>query len=297
MKHKVSIIGFVVFISLIIVWPINIKICYARRAIPNDLIVHPVLVTLVEGSNATGSGFYFKNEEIGVFLVSACHVFIERDKKEGFVLRSNKAHLLSYPKDLNWSKPAKIELDLKYLLENNFLKYDAKNDVIAIKISEIVKSDDNQGLMKINDGVNELLKGRLLTVPVKNTKMYDDVLIGNDVYISGFPSSIGIKRIAQIDYEKPLLRKGIIAGKYDKLMTIILDCPTFGGNSGGPVIELEEINITKYNVRVIGIISQFVPFVEKWINPQHRLTNIEFENSGYTVVVPMNKIIDLIEKF
>jgi hypothetical protein len=52
-----------------------------------------------------------------------------------------------------------------------------------------------------------------------------------------------------------------------------------------------------FNVRVIGIIIQFVPFVEKWINPQFNLANIEFENSGYTIVVPMDAVYSLIEQF
>jgi len=151
--------------------------------------------------------------------------------------------------------------------------------------------------MIINDGIKNILKGRILTVPAKNTKKYSEVLIGNDVYISGFPSSLGIKKIPQIDYHRPLLRKGIVSGKFDTRKTIIIDCPTFGGNSGGPVIELEDVNTGNQNVRVIGIISQFVPFVEKWINLQHRLTNIEFENSGYSVVIPIDKVIELIEQF
>ncbi len=63
------------------------------------------------------------------------------------------------------------------------------------------------------------------------------------------------------------------------------------------MIELEDVDITTKNVRVIGIIIQFVPFVEQWVNLQHRLINKEYENSGYTVVVPMNKILELVEKF
>ena len=271
------------------------------RFVPDDVIVHPVLVTLMEGSNATGSGFYFHDEEKGTFLVSACHVFMEKDKKgdkkSSPVLRGNKAHLLSYPKDLDWSKPTKLELDLKYLLANKFIQYNLKNDVIIIQISKKETIDDKQRSMKINAGIKRLRKGRFLTVPLKNTKTYKDVLIGNEVYISGFPASIGIEDFPQIDYQKPLLRKGIVAGKYDKRMTIIIDCPTYGGNSGGPVIELEVVDITTTSVRVIGIISQFVPFVEQWVNLQHGLINKEFENSGYTVVVPMDKILELVEKF
>lgn len=297
MRYKLNFIIFTVLFLFITVYLSQIKICHAMRFVPDDVIVHPVLVTLMEGSNATGSGFYFHDEEKGIFLVSACHVFMKGDKKGLPVLRGNKAHLLSYPKDLDWSNPAKLELDLNYLLVNKFIQYDVKNDVIIIQISKKETIDDKQRSMKINAGIKRLRKGRFLTVPLKNTKTYKDVLIGNEVYISGFPASIGIEDFPQIDYQKPLLRKGIVAGKYDKRMTIIIDCPTYGGNSGGPVIELEVVDITTTSVRVIGIISQFVPFVEQWVNLQHGLINKEFENSGYTVVVPMDKIIELVEKF
>ena len=288
--------AFVIFV-FIAICILNIRISHARRAVPDDLIVHPVLVTLFDGSNATGSGFYLRHGEKGIFLVSAFHVFMETDKNKNIVIRSKKANLLSYPKDLDWSKPAKMEIDLEHMIESKFIRYDSVNDALAIQIAKEVRLGDGERTMKLNDGVKKLSDSRLLTVPVANIKRYKEVLIGNDVYISGFPSSLGIKKIPQIDYYKPLLRKGIVAGKFDERMTIIIDCPTFGGNSGGPVIELEKINIAKQNVRVIGIISQFVPFVEKWINPQHRLTNIEFENSGYSVVVPIDKVIELIEKF
>lgn len=296
MNHTLIKLKFVLIAILAFLFS-DIQICDARRAVPDDLIVHPVLVTLVDGSNAKGSGFYFRDGEKGIYLVSACHVFMEKDKDNKLVLRSKKAHLLSYPKNLDWSKPAKLEIDLDRLSKQDLIRFNPKNDTFVMQIFKEIQSQDGQRTMKRNDGVERLLKGRILTVPAKNTKKYKDVLIGNNVYISGYPSSLGIKNIPQIDYDRPLLRKGIVSGKFDKKKTIIIDCPTFGGNSGGPVIELEDVSITEQKVRVIGIISQFVPFLEKWINPQHRLTNFEFENSGYSVVVPIDMVIELIEQF
>jgi len=42
---------------------------------------------------------------------------------------------------------------------------------------------------------------------------FNDVLIANDAYIIGYPTSIGKKNYPQIDYKRPLVRKGVIAGK------------------------------------------------------------------------------------
>jgi hypothetical protein len=222
-------------------------------------------------------------------------VFFDRDRKHNTVLKSERAFLLSYPKDLNWSKPAKYELNLIKLKQKDLLKYDANDDVAIVQIAKAEISEKKQG--RISEGIKRITKSRILAVHRKNIKLYDDVLIGNDVYISGYPSSLGIKKIKQIDYDRPLLRRGIVAGKNDEIRTITIDCPTYGGNSGGPVIELESVKLGTKSVRIIGIIIQFVPFVEKWINPQYKLTNIEIENSGYTVVAPMDKILKIVDKF
>jgi hypothetical protein len=60
---------------------------------------------------------------------------------------------------------------------------------------------------------------------------------------------------------KPLLRRGIIAGKNEKVGTLILDLAVYPGNSGGPVVEVETVRSEK-KFRVIGIMSQFVPIDE-----------------------------------
>jgi len=47
-----------------------------------------------------------------------------------------------------------------------------------------------------------------------------------------------------------------------------LDCPVYKGNSGGPVVASVHSGLeTKF--RLIGIVSEFVPFEEKWINDKY----------------------------
>ena len=43
-----------------------------------------------------------------------------------------------------------------------------------------------------------------------------DVLVANEVYLFGNPSSLGIQEIPQLDPFRPLLRKGIVAALNDK---------------------------------------------------------------------------------
>jgi len=43
-------------------------------------------------------------------------------------------------------------------------------------------------------------------------------------------------------------------------------------------------------------VSEFIPFDDKWYGLKHPFGMREIENSGYSVVVPMDDILDLIEK-
>jgi hypothetical protein len=122
------------------------------------------------------------------------------------------------------------------------------------------------------------------------------VLTANDVFIFGFPTSIGLKAIPQIDYLRPLLRAGVIAGTNEQAKTIILDCPAYGGNSGGPVLEIEEEDFVK-KFRVIGVVSQFVPVAETWRNMTHGYNNTNISNSGYAIAIPMDFVLDLTAQF
>ena len=70
-------------------------------------------------------------------------------------------------------------------------------------------------------------------------KMFDHVLVGNDVYLFGYPTSLGLEKLPQIDVHRPLLRRRVIAGTNPEKRAIILDCPAYFGNSGGAVLELD----------------------------------------------------------
>jgi hypothetical protein len=100
----------------------------------------------------------------------------------------------------------------------------------------------------------------------------------------------------QIDPFKPLLRKGIVAGINDSRGVLILDCPSYHGNSGAPVItkEIQGLNVI---FNLIGIQTEVVPFVEKLEqNTLSGSTTMTPGNSGYSVAEPMDAILDLVWK-
>lgn len=93
----------------------------------------------------------------------------------------------------------------------------------------------------------------------------------------------------QIDPGRPLLRKGIVAGQNLDKRSIILDCPAYFGNSGGPVIEIDEVSIAERQYKMIGVVDQYVPYAEGG------KTFAIMANSGYSVVTPMDFVLELVK--
>lgn len=110
-----------------------------------------------------------------------------------------------------------------------------------------------------------------------------------DVYTVGYPKSLTLS--TNFDFDRPLIRRGIISGVDLTKNKIITDCPTYQGNSGGMVFEIE---LKSNKLYLIGLVSQFVPFEERWKNEAYGYFNTNVYNSGYSVVVPVDAIIELI---
>lgn len=256
----------------------------ASRAIPDDNLAYPVLVRLDTGS--TGSGF-FLNATTDAHFVTASHVIFDEASSN---LKAKEATLLSYSQDPKETRKNTIKLDLPSLLASRRIRKHPTQDVTTVHIGKF-----EDGRIKMVPGVT-IVEGSpgIIGVGLSNVKLFDEVLIANQIYVFGYPTSIGMKEIPQIDPLRPLLRFGIIAGTNPTLKTIILDCPSYPGNSGGPVVEVEEVDPFKRHFQVIGVVSQFVPFAETWVNVTHKYQNHTISNSGYTIAVPMDPVLELI---
>ena len=257
----------------------------AGRAIPDDNLAYPVLVSLDTGSN--GSGF-FLNTATDTYLVTAAHVLF--DETSGH-LRAKEATLLFYSKNPKETGKNIIKLDLSMLLNAQGIRKHLTQDIAIAHIGKFI-GDRMQTVAGIT--VVEMSPSGILGVGIDNIKRFDDVLTSNTIYVFGYPTSIGMKEIPQIDSFRPLLRFGIIAGTNPARKTIILDCPSYPGNSGGPVLEVEDVKPFSRHFQVIGVISQFVPFAETWENKTHRYQNLTISNSGYAVAVSMDSVLELI---
>jgi hypothetical protein len=115
------------------------------------------------------------------------------------------------------------------------------------------------------------------------------------VVILGFPMGLRSER-----YATPIARHGIVARSDSG--ELMLDCFVFPGNSGGPVFYSPVIKVgVNLNTplvnseRIIGVIIEYIPYVDVAISPQTKRPRITFEeNSGLCVATPADKIIELL---
>lgn len=287
-KCRIALCGLFLLFSILTMCPDT----NAIRAVPDDNLAYPVLITLQDGYQ--GSGF-FLNTQSGTFLVTARHVLFKEATED---LLAPAAQALSYPKNLSEQGKNLFVLDLAGLKRDGMIRPHASHDVAVIQIGRSDPAGKEVQKLKLLKGVQlkETAASGILGVAESTIKRFNEVLTANQVFIFGYPTSLGIKikGLPQFDYQKPLLRSGIVAGTNEKSKTIILDCPSYGGNSGGPVLEVESEGLGR-KFRVIGVVSQFVPAVEVWENKTHKYSNINVGNSGYTVAIPMNFVLELVK--
>jgi hypothetical protein len=260
----------------------------AQRAIPDDNLAYPVLV---QSSAVLASGF-FLNTDTSTYLVTAKHVLF--DLRSGILL-STQVNLLSYPHDPKESGRNIIVLDLAALSQAGEVKPHPREDVVVVRIAKVVQvNGETRRMIEGIPGVTsrEMATSGLLGVGLEAIKKYDDVLESNEVLVFGYPTSIGIQELPQLDPLRPLLRRGIVAGRNPKTRSLVLDCPTYPGNSGGPVVEIDRSAFTA-RIAVIGVVRESVPYEEKWLNVPHQYVNRDITNSGYTIVTPMDYVLEI----
>ena len=263
----------------------------AQRAIPDDNLAYPVLITL--GNGSSGSGFYLNTGD-AVFLVTAKHVLFDPKTKK---LLDPSISLLSYSRDPTDSTPNQLTVDLTILQTSAKVKPHPTEDVAVVKLFKLVPpgGEAKNGVLtqpEVGVKIDGQSKSGLLGVSLENVKPFSEVLTGNDVMVFGYPSSLGLQEMRELDLHRPLLRKGIVAGTNPATRSLILDCPSYFGNSGGPVVEIDRQGFGA-SLKVVGVISQYVPFVQTG-GSQTFIMQLA-SNSGYSIATPMDFVLELVK--
>jgi len=227
-----------------------------------------------------------------LYLITAKHVLFDN-----LNLRGNTATLKCPSRIISDPTITIYQVNLEALIQAGEIFQHPTKDIAGFIIGTINPNPAGVGYsINLLNGINLIQQGSTGVVSVSSTtgiKFINQVLISNDVYMYGYPSSLGIKQSPQFDYTRPLLRKGIIANLYIAQGTIILDCPVYYGNSGGPAVQVE-FHGNHYSHHVIGVILQFIPYSENWINQSNNITHTEISNSGYSVALAMDYVFEML---
>jgi hypothetical protein len=246
----------------------------------------------IEMAGGTGSGF-LTGDDLRLYLVTARHVLFQDTLAR--LLRSETAKVIGREAELRYE----LSVDLGALLRDGLIRTDRVHDVAVVCLGKFKPSDPSMTMferryVKRNDNG----KASTTSVPWRALRRYDDVKIGNDVYVFGYPTSIGLRQIKQLDYDRPLVQKGIVAGLCPTERTIVLNLAVNFGNSGGPAVEVEQTEdpaILKYVP--IGVVTEYVPMEETLSNVTRKWVYTTITSSPYSIAEPLDPVIDIIQSW
>lgn len=267
--------------------------------IPQDNLAYAMLLSINEG-RSLGSGFRIKFNDMS-YLITAKHVLYDRNNE----LYGETLVLTGYTP----IGPERLPLILNIDLSDTPILRSDDYDIAAILLGRHEQIPDQnydtplrnlQGPMKrptrlaMEEWVTcvERGQGALVSVDQEAIGNLDSVSIGNDVYLLGYPTSLGLQNNQYYDFSRPLARKGIVAGIDENRSTFVIDCPAYPGNSGGPVVE----HCSDSLYRVTGMVSKYIPYETQWHSNRGDVINTDISNSGYTVCISMDRILGLLEE-
>jgi hypothetical protein len=190
-----------------------------------------------------------------------------------------------------------IATDLLKAQSSGNLKKHATRDVAVLRIWSEVTTN----LFKILDHSQlSAAERRIQNINFANlsyASQFTNLSVGDDIYLVGFPNSLGLAPGHQIAAREPLLRRSIIASKNPSKKLLILDGPVYPGNSGGPVWVVQRLDLLTTSVSIAGVAVQLVPFDESrlGLNQPSGISNSTWAVSSYSVAEPIDFAIELIE--
>lgn len=274
------------------------------RSFPDDNLSYPVLLKFEDGNQ--GSGFFLSSSK-GIHLITAKHVLLDT----GGNFKGRFLSMLSHDREIASASSNYFQLDLEEGHRQGGVVLHPAHDVAAIKVAsrppkDVVEASkmsldyEQRTGLKANLNISSSYSRRIsisshgpTTVRIASVKKLEDVLIGNDVFLFGYPVSIGLLHSAQFDYERPLVRAGIVSGKYEPKASIILDCSVYKGDSGGPVLEVSPLNIEgapAFVFRLCGVVSEFIPYEVSGTGA----ADSAGANSGYSIATAMDPVLEML---
>lgn len=254
----------------------------AQVELPYQYHSSAVLIEINQGMEF-GSGLLYKDSG-SLYLVTAKHVLgrdsVDERKNILFNLKDHSCVLTIYGDvDTGIAKRHILHLNLIDARELGLIRIHPTQDLIAIKIAQISEK------VYFSRAINFLEKqegAQFSAFSIENLGRFSEIRPTSDIFVFGYPKSIGLLEIPQYEFNRPLVEKGIVSALNYQNKTIILSCPSYGGNSGGPVVQMRPNGL-----RLIGVVVQYIPYYD----PKSGI----LLNSGYSVALPIETLLELIE--
>ena len=267
--------------SIIILLSIQVS---AQKILVDIFIPSTVLIKNNSGGSSSG---VIVGDNSFLYLVTARHCLLNEPQNGEISLVDSLVFLIYYANDAFEGKSDTLLVNLSKALKNRDLLFDPLNDIAILTIAKFdgVTAGGKQSLSYTNS-TTKLTKSAPGAMSEEVCLNFNQVDVGEDCTIIGYPSSLQTNSVNDYDFQRPLLRKGAIAGKDKSKRTIIVDCPSYKGNSGGPVFATSMHN--NVNTGLIGIVSRSILLGERLESSYYRQTvSINYINSGYTVIIPI----------
>ncbi|MBM3331754.1 trypsin-like peptidase domain-containing protein [candidate division WOR-3 bacterium] len=265
---------------------------FPQGALHPSNLDYPVMISV---AGRTGTGFFVTDSDsVHWYLVTARHVLFKDTAARH--LWGPSAMVSGYAAGQRYE----FQANLDSLLTDGLLKADTGHDVAVARCGTLSFKSEGGVCTWYRRHLRRSVGGKLRITVVKwdMLRTYDQVLVGNDVFVFGFPRNLGLRGLPEIDSDRPLVHKGIVAGSNPSMRTLIIDAAVYPGNSGGPVIEVEEGDLPFNDTFVlIGVVTEYVPFEDVWHDITRDYMNRTISTSDYSIVEPMDPVIDIIQKW
>lgn len=279
-------------IILFIITACAMKHANAQKQLVDIFIPGTALIKYSTGGTASG---VIIGDSSYLYLVTARHCLIDLSK-DGLRLVDTSLWIVYYNEDPFSSKADSIQVNLLSAFKQRDLIFDPENDIAILAFAKM------QGFTSSGNPRFSYTSSATKLTPLAPGGMsdklflnFDQVDVGDDCLLIGYPSSLQLNSKDDYDFNRPLLRKGAISGKDKSKKTIIIDCPSYQGNSGGPVFSSPIYSSS--NVGLIGIVSRSILHVENLESKYFKaIVSVNLYNSGYTVIIPIELARPLMKK-
>ncbi|AHY56839.1 hypothetical protein BJS_08104 [Bradyrhizobium japonicum SEMIA 5079] len=231
-------------------------------------------------------------DDAHAYLISAKHVLF-KDSVE-----THRDALKIIALDAKTNKNVSYEIDCSQLFADGNLRKHSNADVAIARIANLNKRESqtdpgfiNYGMSLVPGLIEDTKDSSIIGMNPAIAARIDNVKLGSDILLLGYPTSLADPDF--FEKSTPLLRTGVVAGIIGNAK-IVIDCPVYFGNSGGLVLRAD----TSEPFTAIGVASRMVPFRENIYSAEfRRQVGTRFENSGYAIVEPMDRVFDLMDEF